>query len=243
MAATICLPKHFICSTFVPDFTPGPENSVLQTFDEKRGRLETGNSFFRSIDVGTIQNSISVKSEWLENIGGSIFVPTLEASNTVRVRLTVTDGSALETFLANQLFGVSTWSLDGRAALASQIDASSLLIEMGKTDTQQPWPLASTAMFQGTFITTNLSGAEGGPITIPTSSIRTGPIHAFILINFSEINSSVGTMAEINEMREWRNVVGGSPLEFDWACRLDPVQGSTCFDPETVASNFCDTGL
>jgi len=243
MAATICLPKHFICSTFVPDFTPGPENSVLQAFDEKRGRLQTGNSFFRSINVGTSQNSISVRSEWLEDIGGSVFVPTLEASNTVRVRLTVTDGSATETFLANQFFGVSTWSLDGRGVLASQVNASSLLIRMGKTDTQQPWPVASTAMFQGTFVATNLSGGEGGPTTIPTSSIRTGPIHSFILINFSEINSSVGTLIEINATREWRNVVGGSANEFDWGDRLDPVQGSTCFDPETVASNFCDTGL
>ena len=128
MAATICLPKHFICSTFLPDFTPGPENSVLQTFDEKRGRLQTGNSFFRSIDVGTIQDNTSVRSEWLEDVGGGVFVPTLEASNTVRVRLTVTDGSALETFLANQFFGVSTWSLDGRAALASQVNTNSLLI-------------------------------------------------------------------------------------------------------------------
>ncbi len=252
MAATICLPKHFICSTFIPDFTPGPEKSVLQSFTESRGRLAKGNSFFRSIGVGAAENSTTVEAEWLENIGGSVFVPTLFASNTSRARITVSDGSAIETFSANQTFGVSSWATDGRASLASQINASSAFIRMNKTDTQQPWPPSSSAgevNFQDKFETINLAGAQGPPVTIPTSSIRTGPIHSLVLVTFSELSSSVGTLIEVSEIREWQNVIGGSPTEFDWSDRLDPVPGSTCFDPETIAAStggtsaFCAVGL
>jgi hypothetical protein len=242
MVATICLPKHYICSTFVPDFTPGPEKTVLQSFTESRGRLAKGNSFFRSIGVGTGENSTTVEAEWLENIGGSVYVPTLFASNTARARITISDGSAIETFSANQTFGVSSWATDARASLASQVNACSAFIQMNITDVQQPWPVA-VSNFQDKFETTNLAGAGGPPSTTPSSTIRTGPIHSFVLVTFSEANSPVGTLVEISEMREWRNVIGGSPTEFDWGVRLDPVSGSTCFDPETVDSDFCDTGL
>jgi hypothetical protein len=242
MVATICLPKHYICSTFVPDFTPGPEKTVLQSFTESRGRLAKGNSFFRSIGVGTAENSTTVEAEWLENIGGSVYVPTLFASNTARARITISDGSAIETFSANQTFGVSSWATDARANLASQINDSSVFIRMNITDTQQPWP-AAASNFQDKFETTNLAGAQGPPSTEPTSSIRTGPIHSLVLVTFSEINSAVGTLAEVSEIREWQNVIGGSPTEFAWSDRLDPVPGCTCFDPETVDSDFCDTGL
>ncbi len=242
MVATICLPKHYICSTFIPDFTPGPENSVLQSFTESRGRLVKGNSFFRSIGVGTAENSTTVEAEWLENIGGSVYVPTSFASNTSRARITVSDGSAIETFSANQTFGVSSWATDARASLASQVNAGSVFIRMNKTDTQQPWPVAACS-FQDKFETTNLGGAAGPPATVPTASIRTGPIHALVLVTFSELSSSVGTLVEVGEIREWQNVIGGSPTELNWSDRLDPVPGNTCFDPETVASDFCATGL
>jgi len=64
-----------------------------------------------------------------------------------------------------------------------------------------------------------------------------------ILISFSEIDSSTGDFTNIQEIREWRNVIGGSVLEFDWLPEFIPVPGITCYDPETVASDFCASGL
>jgi len=242
---TICIPKHIICSTFVPDFTPSATKCVLQTFDERKARLASGNSFFRSLDVGADEDDIIILSQWLD----ASAAVTVVASDVATVRLTISkSGASTEIFSASQTFDASVvWTLDARPALASQINLSSSLISMNKCDIETSSVLSGSSggsnAFQNFFASTNLAGGDGGPTTIPTSSIRTGPAQALVLINLSELSNSIGNLVEILETREWRNVIGGSAGEFDWKARQDPVQGSTCFNPETVASDFCDTGL
>jgi len=242
---TICIPKHIICSTFIPDFTPSATKCVLQTFDEKKARASAGNSHFRSVDVGADEDNIVVSLDWIA-AAGSV---TMVDSDVSTVRLTISkSGASTEIFSASQEHDASVvWTIDGRLELASQVNASSALITMNKCDLETSFVLSGSSggsnAFQNFFASTNLAGGDGGPTPIPTSSIRTGPFQALVLINLSELSNSIGNLVEILETREWRNVIGGSAGEFDWKARQDPVQGSTCFNPETVASDFCDTGL
>jgi hypothetical protein len=250
MAATICIPKHIICSTFVPDFTPGPTKCVLQTFDERKARASAGNSHFRSLDVGADEDNVVVSVDWIA-AGGSV---TIVDSEVATVRLTISKGASTEIFSACQIFqSGDVWDVDGRLELASQVNASSALISMNKCDLETSFALSGSSggsnAFQNFFASANLSGGDGGPTTIPTSSIRTGPFQAMIFINDSELSNSIGNLVETLETREWRNVIGGSANEFDWLAKQDPVEGSTCFNPEAIAASaggtsaFCATGL
>jgi len=251
MAATICLPKHIICNTFVPDFTPGPTKCVLQTFDERKARLTSGGSLFRSLDIGADEDAITIEAVWLDP-SGSV---TLITSNVETVRLTISkSGASTEIFSASQVLDTDTvWLEDARPQLASQVNASSVLISMNKCDIETSFVLSGSGggsnAFQNIVSTTNLSGGDGGPTTVPTSSIRTGPFQALFFVNDSELSNSIGNLVETLEIREWRNVIGGSANEFDWLAKQDPVPGSTCFDPEAIAASaggtsaFCATGL
>jgi hypothetical protein len=260
------LPKHIICSTFTPIFTPASTISLL-VFNETRGRLEDGNSFFRSIGIGDVQNDISVESEWLDS-GSSV---TSVSADVAFVRITIRSNGDTEIYVADQSRGGgSDWSVDATDALSSQINLSSSLIEMDKLDIQQPWPPASPAGYVDNFSEINLSGGSGQPTTGPGSAVQTGPHHALIFVQNSELGQDTGELAEILEVREWRNTIGGSPFDFAWSGWeqnilgfdvvgwddegwdieasgvLDPTTGLPGFDPENdpaASAAFCDTGL
>lgn len=232
----VCLPKHHICSTFVPNYTT-VTNIALTVANETRSRLEVGNNFFRSINAGAGENTIEVESVWLD--GGSSV--TSVSADVRTVHLTVTEGATTELYTASQLRGGgSNWTTDAAPALSSQISVSSALIEMNQTDNPQPWPPASPLGFVDEFASTSLAGGTGAPAN--GSTTQTGPLRAMIFIQNSEEGIANGSQVEVLQLKEWRNVVGGSQLQFDWEIFSDAL-GSTCFDPVSVSADFCDTGL
>lgn len=221
----------------MPDYNT-TTNIALTVTNETRGRLEAGNNFFRSIDAGAGENTIEVESVWLDGASGVTSV----SADVRTVHLTVTEGATTELYAASQLRGGgSSWSTDAGPALGSQIAVNSILIEMNQTDTQQPWPPASPLGFVDEFASTALAGGTGAP-ALPGSVIQTGPLRAMIFIQNSEQGVANGTLSEVLLLKEWRNVIGGSTLEFGWETFND-VLGSTCFDPVSVSAAFCDTGL
>ena len=90
------------------------------------------------------------------------------------------------------------------------------------------------------FASATLAGGTGPPLT--GSTIQTSPYRAIIFIQFSEEGIANGSQVEVRLLREWRNVVGGSTLEFAWEPFSDAL-GSACFDPLSVSAAFCDEGL
>jgi hypothetical protein len=233
----VCVPKHLICSTFVPAYVTVSTINLSVT-NETRSRLVTGNNFWRSIDAGVGENSIEVESVWLDAGSGVTSV----SADVRTVRLTITEDSTTEIYGASQLRGAgSDWSVNAGPALASQITVSSILVEMNQNDNPQPWP-ASPVLdpFVDEFASTALSGGTGPPLT--GSTIQTGPYRALVFVQFSEAGVANGSQVEVRLIQEWRNVVGGSTLEFGWETFSEAL-GSTCFDSASVSADFCDTGL
>ena len=229
----VCVPKHLICSTFVPAYVTVSTINLSVT-NEVRSRLATGNNFWRSIDAGVGENSIEVESVWLDAGSGVTSV----SADVRTVQLTVTEGATSEVYGASQFRGAgSDWSVDAGPALASQISASSVLVEMNQTDNPQPWPPASPFGFVDEFASTSLAGGTGPPLT--GSSIQTSPYRAILFVQFSEEGIANGSQVEVRLIKEWRIIAGGST--FDWEPFSD-VLGSTCFDPVSVSADFCDTG-
>lgn len=221
-----CIPKHIYCGTYAPDFQPGNTPCTLQTFNETRSRLQAGNAFFRSIEVGTHTNNIQVSCEWQFNNAG-VWTPTTDDSQVERVELIVTNGTDTEIYHADQSGSINgttllfEWTTNAIPSLESQINSASNLITMDVTDVQQPWPMEPAPIEPidhiDQFVLTNLTGGTGGPNDPDTHlpRIRTGPSLSMIHIIQSEINQADGTMEEVSETRYWNG--------FEWLG----------YDPET----------
>ena len=146
---SVCVPKHVVCGTYVPDFTPGNEPCTLQSFNETRAILGVVGVFFRSIDVGAQNNLIQLSCEWQKEVPplSGTWVQTSVDDECERVEVIITDGTTTETYYADQYGSLSIippfdfeWTANAVSSLETQINSASILVRMNITDTQQPWP-------------------------------------------------------------------------------------------------------
>jgi hypothetical protein len=240
---SVCVPKHIICETYIPDFTPGNTPCTLQVFNELKSRLLIHGIFFRSLEVGTHQNNITVAATWQYEQTPGVWVETAIQEEVERVEVIVSDVTITETYHIPQSGEIDTgtqeWEWDAGiiSALNSAVNSSSVLIEVNPTeDAQQPWPedpppTEPTDHIEP-FIATNLSGGDGGPNDPTTHSptIRTGPAMSMVYIADSERHTSDGTTEIINETRYWNGDV--------WLAH-DP-NNPDCYDPDNLPPGLCD---
>ena len=204
----ICVPKNITCGWYTPTFTSGSTPCTLLSYDESRSRVALGGSFFRSIDVGTHTNDITISNIWQVDDGGwrayNSDTDTLE--DVGRVELSITDGTIVELYHADQRYSdsSSSWIVNAIPSLRGLLSAS-ILITMPSIDIPQPWDSSINGGDHLTeFIVTNLSGGTGGPTTQgELAFIRTGPASTIIYINNSEVDNVDGSSTELRETRYW----------------------------------------
>ena len=240
-----CLPKHIICGTYIPDFTPGPTPCTLQSATERRSRLVAGGTFFRSIGFSVSENSIQIKCEQLSYIytgSGTILLPVIGDTITETFRITITKGIVTETFDAVQgseyqsvedppTVFTDTWVITTSAipSFRSQINGTSTLITVPASDGIQPWNAGTDdAVTMSTFAYTNMAG---GLPTAPSVTIRTGPIYSILQLTGTEDingNSVTGTT-----IKYW-GYGGGSVLGWNV---FNPE--TECYNPNNIPPGFC----
>ena len=133
---SVCVPKNIVCGTYVPDFVPGNQPCILQSFNETRARLLGGGAFFRSVDVGAQNNIIRVSCIW-QQLVGVIWVNTSSPTLCGRIELTITNGIITETYHADQSGttvlpvgmepGVFSWNINAIPSMETQLLSSGLV--------------------------------------------------------------------------------------------------------------------
>lgn len=213
-----------------PKFNPSPAPCVLKSFNEDRGRLLIGGSFFRSYDAGSHVNDITVACSYISDIySGNPFAPVINDTRTVTARVTLTEGAAVETYDAVQVqtylsvedpptvfTDMWVWTSSAIPSLRSQLN-SSLIVTMPTVDIigngtrSAPTPWASStddddhiATFGATFLIGG-SGPPANPDSVygTVNEIRTGPIRSMVHIGQSESNQPTGSYVEIGEIKEY----------------------------------------
>jgi hypothetical protein len=194
--------------TGADSFAPSGQN-------EWRARLDAGGTFFRSKDVGSEQNAITVQVQ--------LSAPTPPHN----VTLTVRKGAITEVYTAPQdyseefngpdgAFSGYNVTVDAIAAIRTQVNASSALIEMPARnfdvvdaagidgDTGRAVRGIEGPGADGVFTVlaqTNLAG--GSSVASSPAGIRTGPDRTLIHVNRSERNNANGAVTEVNSMMQW----------------------------------------
>lgn len=242
---TGCLPKHIICGTYIPDFTPGPIPCTLQDTIERRGRLVAGGTFFRSIGFSVSENSIQIKCEQVSYIyagTGTILLPVVGDTITETLRITITKGAAVEIFNATQISEYQSvedpptvftdmWVVTTSAipSFRSQINGTSTLITMPSIDGIQPWDSGvDDADSMSVFAVTNMTG--GSPVA-PSSAIRTGPIYS--ILHFTGTEDINGNPVTSTFIKYWG--YGGTSI-LGWYL-FNPE--TECYDPANIPPGFC----
>lgn len=228
---SVCVPKHIVCQTYIPDFVADATVCTLQVFSERKSRLEAGGTLFRSVEVGTPTNNISVSCEW-QTIGG---VQTSIPDDVAQVKVIITDGVTIETYITPQSYSDPNWVVNAIPNLRDQINTTnpSSLIRMPEFDTNEQFvePVDIVTLVDADhlaeFVATNLSGGNGSPEVAGLSGLRTGPVFSLVLIDSSEINNEDGKFDNIDEPRYWGQV-DGSPVTLDW---LSFTPKGDCLDP------------
>jgi len=94
-----------------PKFTPGQDDCVIQSFIESRSRITLGGTFFRSAQIGSSRNAITIENIWLTNsldtggipIGAENVTTNITSINSVK--FIVTEGTTVETYYEQQQQG------------------------------------------------------------------------------------------------------------------------------------------
>lgn len=238
---SVCVPKHIICGSYIPDFEPGTTSCNIQSFTERRSRLTIGGSHFRSIYAGSLGDSVTVSCVWQYSIGGSpeTWVNTTDYTQVERVEVTISDGITTEVYHAYQSYTFTSpqgWDVSAIPSLRSEINANSAIIYMPFED--RSWNASTDdADFLNLFPATNLSG---GAAALPDSplthmpKIRTGPVYDIVHIRQSEIpNGAIadkgndGSLHDIDELYFWD---GNAWVSFN-------VETMECYDPNEITGS------
>ncbi len=208
-----------------PTFTPltgSPptlEGCVMDSFTETRSRALVGGSLFRSVNVGTLTNIISIRNEWMVNDPTGSPAELRQYNDMIDILADVThtrlsvlvSGIVVEDYTVPQspIFSVSPVSITWNTGLTQlRIDlaaANSLVImpsmDTGGDPTAVPLPVVD-ADHLSEFSVQGLTGGSGHPVG-PAHSIRTGPAFALINIAESETNNADGSFSQLQEPRYW----------------------------------------
>jgi len=228
---SVCVPRHIVCQTYIPDFVAGATLCTLQVFSERKSRLEAGGTLFRSVEVGTPTNNISISCEWQTALGEQTSIP----DDVTQVEVVITDGTTIETYNTPQSYTDPNWVVSAIPDLRNQINTTnpSSLIRMPEFDTDErfvePVDIVDTvdADHLAEFTAPNLSGGNGAPDVAGLVGLRTGPSFSLVLIDSSEINNDDGTFDNIDTPIYWGQV-DGSPVTLDW---LPFTPTGDCLDP------------
>jgi hypothetical protein len=229
----ICVPKHVVCGWYEPVFVAGATGCTLPTDNthpgnglgvERKGRLEAGGAFFRSLEFGPQTNNINITSTWQVYDGGDwrdYIAGSDLFTDIIGVKLVVTDGVTTETYTADQTpIGVSPlvgWNggspTDAKSidVIKQEVATSSSLIIMPDTDGIGNWPSNSppdpddprdTATGLDEFSDTLKNGS--GPNTDPSwlNTIRTGPVMTLVMVTDSE-DANGNLVEDANVTRYW----------------------------------------